>query len=242
MSYVIGIDVWEGAQDIEEQVLIDAGVAYLIVRMNSITGDVHLDDNFHTQWQQGEKFIRWPYYVYSPWESPANNYAFMKENMPAGCKTVSPDIEVKMDGLTPTRYADMIGEFLELSCQSWHTVIYTGGWFLPLIARWPSNLEYWWGRYPYAVYPPQKTYITWPELTAKVNALSWAPGKAPGLIRLWQCSGDRWILPGTANRPMDINLWPGTVAELAAWVGQDVPERALTVEQRLRRLEEMHGL
>jgi hypothetical protein len=31
-------------------------------------------------------------------------------------------------------------------------------------------------------------------------------------------TADRYILPGCADRPIDINIWNGTLEELKAWV------------------------
>ena len=61
------------------------------------------------------------------------------------------------------------------------------------------------------------TYIGWDTLKAKVNALGWwiAGVKIPGPCALWQCSGDRYIPPGTV-RTLDINVFNGTVEQMIA--------------------------
>ena len=49
-----------------------------------------------------------------------------------------------------------------------------------------------------------------------------AAGSAPGPVRMWQITADRYKLPGCAGRSIDINLFRGTMDEFRAWVGEDV--------------------
>jgi len=72
-----------------------------------------------------------------------------------------------------------------------------------------------------------------------ISQLQWPPvnaNKCPGTIRLWQCSGDRIIVPGS-NQAMDISVFPGTVNDLRAWVGYTPVQAAPTLEQRVAALE-----
>jgi hypothetical protein len=110
-------------------------------------------------------------------------------------------------------------------------------WFLTYLSYWPKNVDYWWARYPYMLYPDTKTFITWEKIQSTINALGWNPDPkklCPGTVKLWQCSADRYYLPGTNNRAMDINVFNGTTAELSAWWGASAP---LTLSQRVSILE-----
>lgn len=127
MNYVFGIDAWEGSLDIDEVALKAGGVAFIIPRLNDVNGALHLDANFHAQWKQAEDFLRFPYFVYSPWEGAATNFGFLAAHMPAGCTRVAVDVELKKDGLTPTAYANNLALFLSYCNQSgYRPVVYTG--------------------------------------------------------------------------------------------------------------------
>ncbi len=65
--------------------------------------------------------------------------------------------------------------------------------------------------------------VTWAELNQQIAATSWNPGRTPGPCRVWQISGDRLILPGSADRPIDINIFNGTLAELEDYAGMKYP-------------------
>jgi GH25 family lysozyme M1 (1,4-beta-N-acetylmuramidase) len=241
--YVLGIDVWEGNLNIDEPTVKAGGVDFVSVRMNDMNGGHHMDTNFLTQWIEAAPFIRWPYFVYNPWVSGAINYEFMADHMPVGCKVVMPDVEVKYSEITPEEYARQVKAYLALTKRYWKPLLYTGKWFESYLSEWPHDVEYCWARYPYVFRPSGRINMTWEDLYKQVQDYPWQPqANPPGPVRVWQISGDRLLLPGCANRPMDILLWNGTVDELAAWAGQSVPERTPTVEQRLRRLEVMHGL
>ena len=167
--------------------------------------------------------------------------------MPAEAKHVSLDIEVNYPGYAPAEYARQVSGFVNLCAAKWSIDIYTGAWFLPYLSAWPTNRDYWYARYPYGFYPAGREYWTWEQLKLKLNAAPWEPGTTvPGKCRLWQISGDRLILPGTADRAMDINVFNGTLAELEAYAGMKFPGvppvippviLPLTVEQRVDRLE-----
>lgn len=236
--FIIGVDVWEGSLEIDEPLITAAGVKFFIVRMNDISGGTHPDANFLNQWAQVENFIRLPYFVYNPWETAIQNFNFLAAHMPAGVKRVAIDIELKYAALPPSAYASAISHFIGMVKNLWQVVIYTGEWFIPYLSSWPTE-DYWWGQYPYVLYPPAKVEISWVDLTTKINALPFTAGyKAPGPVRLWQCTADRYILPGCAGRPIDINVWPGTLEELQTWAGYVPPvPPAPTLEQRVTALE-----
>lgn len=184
-----------------------------------------MDANFTNQWAQATSFLRAGYFVYNPWVTGIENYDWLMRNLPTST-IVFPDVEVIKPNYSKEIYADEVQDFHNHLSAAIHDVDYTGGWFLSLLAHWP-NMEYWWARYPYALCPQgDKVFWTWGDFRQKANVYGFHPdpGKqCPGTPILWQCSGDKVILPGTANRPMDLSLWNGTLAELEAWWGASMP-------------------
>ena len=224
---ILGLDVWEGSLEINEQLLLENGVRYLIPRLNDMNGGHHLDGNFYSQWDQSAGFLRTPYFVYNPWVSGAENAKWLLANLPRNApRRLFVDIEVRKDGYSPDVYANEVQEFIDiLLAEGFKPCIYTGAWFLPCLSRWPSNVDYWWARYPYDLYPPVATPISWQDLSAKVELVGWYPDPmhiCPGTVRLWQCSADRYIPSGT-ERATDINAWNGTLEELEDWWGVKFP-------------------
>lgn len=247
-NYVLGVDVWEGSLEIDEPLLAAEDVKFFVIRLNDMNGGHHLDQNFKAQWDQAANFIRFPYFVYNPWVDGQQNFNFLAAHMPAGCKRVAIDIEVKYSGITPSKYSSDVFQFISLVKNLWKPAIYTGEWFLSYLSNWPKE-DYWWGQYPYSLYPAQKTAISWDELKAKLNVTPFTSGyKAPGPVKLWQCTAERYIMPGCSSRPIDINVWPGTLAELELWTGQmfpvpvshpvyPSPEWGAWMEERMDKLE-----
>lgn len=222
-NYCLGVDVWEGALDIDEVLLKSGGVSFITIRINDTAGGLHMDTGFAAQWAQAAGFARAPYYVHTPWATPEQNFAFLSANVPASVKRVFIDKELQRNDQDASREAGDFETFLRLCEARWDVTIYTGGWFAPYLSAWPARFDYWWARYPYALYPTNTTTISWDALKAKLAALVWSPGAAPGPVKIWQCSGDRFILPGTAGRPMDINIFNGTADQLRAYFAEDVP-------------------
>jgi GH25 family lysozyme M1 (1,4-beta-N-acetylmuramidase) len=221
-EYVYGVDVWEGSLDVDEGILKEAGVEFVIVRLNDMRGGHRVDRNFVRQWVQCDQFIRWPYFVYNPWVNGRTNFEFLAKNAPE-CGAVSIDIEVRYTGYSPVTYAAQVAAFLKLAGAKWNINIYTGQWFLPYLSTWPANYEYWWAQYPYALYPSTRTRISWPALVDRIAALKLFPVRSPGACRLRQVTADRYVLPGCQDRPVDINVWNGTLEELRAWAGGNPP-------------------
>lgn len=61
-NYLIGLDVWEGnLGEIDEALLKQEGVKYIITRLNSMNGGHRLDRSFYKQWEESAGFVRWPY-------------------------------------------------------------------------------------------------------------------------------------------------------------------------------------
>ena len=234
MNYILGADLWEGNPVIDEPTLKAAGVAFMIVRLNDINGGLHKDVNFDVQWAQAAPFIRWPYFVYNPWVSGQQNFDWLANNIPNDACAVSIDIEVSKPGYSPHDYATQTGIFRSLVAQHWNHDTYTGGGYIALLDKWPVT-DYWWARWPFIVYPPQRENWTWEKLKGVIDSMTWNPGNTPGPCKLWQITGDRLILPGCGGTCVDINIWNGTLDELRAFAGY-VP--VLTLEERVTALED----
>jgi hypothetical protein len=226
MSEII-IDTWEGSGDINEQALVAEGVVGDIVRLNSMAGGHHIDAYFKTQWEQARAFIlRSIYFVYNPWVNGLANWQWMKANIPSDCPPrIFPDIEVAYKGYSPSTYAKEVDYFINKCLDSGYLPCdYTGYGFLSLLNPWPKT-DYMWARYPYSVMPSISVH-TWADLKAKLSAVKFSDADlfgtahvSPGPVKLWQISGDKWILPGCAGKAIDISIWNGSLDELKAWWG-----------------------
>lgn len=220
------IDTWEGQPKLPLDQLTSGNVAGVIMRLNDMKGGHHLDTLFTETWDYYKDFLRAPYFVYNPWVSGTANYAWLRDHMPEGCPCVMADIEVRYTDYSPDAYASQVADFISLAALKWTTKIYTGQWFLPYLSFWPKNVGYWWAQYPYSMYPSSSGPVTWEQLRAMIKVLKWPPVNAstsPATVELWQCSGDRLILPGS-TRSVDINLFPGSFNQLKAWLGYPLEE------------------
>lgn len=234
---IAGIDTWEGQLEIDEIVLKANDVQFIIPRLNSISGGHHKDELFDKQWSEAAGFYRAPYMVYNPWVSGTVNATWLLDNLPKeGVTRVFADIEVKKDDYSPELYAIEVEKFIAQVSKYYLPTIYTGGWFLNVLSYWPK-CDYWWARYPYYLYPSTATFITWPDLYSRINYVGWNPDPkkvCPGEVKLWQCTADRYYLPGTSNRVVDVNVSNMKPEEFSAWWGAKAP---LTITQRLSILE-----
>ncbi len=227
-EFQIILDVWEGSLDIEENVLLDAGVVGLFPRINDISGGHHGDENFPVQWKQAKPFpVRVPYFVYNPWVLGRANFEYLASKMPKDAGAVMLDIEVKYTGYSSKRYADEVQIFTDLCEKNWVSFIYTGSWFYSFLSYWP-DADYCIARYPYSLYPAKTEKWTWEQVKSILLKTKWYPGLPPNTqngvlpgdrVRLWQCSGDRLILPGTKGKPIDIIVYPGSQDNLVNWLG-----------------------
>jgi hypothetical protein len=207
-KYSLGIDTWEGSLDIDEKTIKIGGVEYIIIRMNDTVGGIHLDSNFKKQWEESSGFGRLPYVVIAPWIYADAQAKFIVDNMPQGCKKVVLDVELHYNE-TPAQYSALLKKIISLLKLAGITaIIYTAQWCLPFLSEWPKENYYWWAAYINALYPNSRINITWEEAKKIISQINWLTYKAPGIIVMWQCGADRWILPGTANRAMDINIIP----------------------------------
>jgi hypothetical protein len=225
----IVIDNWEGSGDIDEPTIVDNNVAGVITRINDIQGGLHLDTNFIRQWGQNAAFqLQSVYSVYNPWVDGATNWLWLKSQLPSNCPArIFIDVEVRYSGTyLPSTYASQVDWLINAALDKGYTPsIYTGYGYLGLLSLWRKNIDYWWARYPF-VTMPSRTPHTWEDLWTKLRMVNFATADlvgashvSPGPVKLWQLSGDAWILPGCAGHAMDISIWPGTLDELKTWWG-----------------------
>jgi len=235
-NYTLGIDAWEGSLEINEAEFRKGGVEFAFIRINDMNGGHHKDTGFDKQWAEATDFIRAPYFVYNPWVSGSANYSYLRSILPAGVTTVALDVEVKYVGYSATTYAQEVEKCIHyMRSAGIFPIIYTAQWFLPYLAYWLNYIEYWWARYPTALYPTATTTLTWDALKTKLASIAWYPaatGVVPGPCALWQCSADRYILPGT-TRTLDINVFNGSAQDMIA--RYKFPD--LQVPLRLRKVE-----
>ena len=219
---LIGYDYWEGNPDVDEAQIASV-VKFVSIRLNDMNGGHHMDQLFTKHWSEAVNFPRFFYFVYNPWKDGLGNWNWMKANMPTdGPKRFAVDIEVRYANYSPSTYAQQVDWFLSKAIsEGMKPVVYTGNWFLEYLSSWRNDVDYWWARYPNAA-QPLTTPSTFDALVARMNGLTWAPGSAPGPVKLWQVS-DKWQLPGTGTHAVDINLWNGTYQELLAWIDGTPP-------------------
>jgi GH25 family lysozyme M1 (1,4-beta-N-acetylmuramidase) len=245
--YSIVLDSWE-ASDMDVSQLLAGGVAGMIVRLNDMNGGHHIDSKFADNMLKAKQFpTHGIYFVYNPWVSGAANFDWLVKNVPADyAGRMFYDIEVRYPGYSTDTYAKHVEAFLALGKSRWNQTIYTGAWFLSTLSRWPiTGVDYWWAAYP-DVFNTGKA-ISWLDFDNILAKLTYAYNGAacPGglsKISLWQCSGGGIKLPGM-NKPMDVNVFPGSLETLKVWMGSSsttttVPVPVVkTVQQMLEDLE-----
>lgn len=239
-KYVYVADIWEGQGPIDEIIMYNGGVKGFIIRLNDMNGGHHKDTAFDQSWAETRNLLRMPYFVYNPWVSGTENFNWLLANCPPEARTVAVDIEVAYSAVSPQEYTNQVNQFLALASPRWGIKIYTGGGYLGLLSVWPKNYDYWFARWPSALYPTGVETWTWDKFSSVANTLDWNtwvgtgnPNAAKiGPVKLWQATGDRLILPGT-NRILDVSLWNGTEAELAYWFGYTTS----SLEDRVKYLE-----
>lgn len=234
-EYQIILDAWEGSGDMDEPLLVSENASAMISRINSMAGGHHDDDTFASQWIQNKVFpLRSIYFVYNPWVNGLANWQWLQPKIPSDCpKRIFIDVEVKYPNYSTSTYAKEVDTFLTKCDQAGYwPCIYTGYGYLELMNPWPNTRDYWWARYLYATMP-SRTPHTWDDLKAKLEATDFNDSDyfsskhvCPGFVKLWQVSGDKWILPGCAGHAMDISIWNGDLASLKEWwgVGEEEPE------------------
>jgi GH25 family lysozyme M1 (1,4-beta-N-acetylmuramidase) len=222
------VDAWEG-NDIDATMLKDNGVGAVILRLNDMNGGHHLDKRFTEAWTEaGEAgIVRAPYFVYNPWATSLENFNWLKANKPVNTNTIAIDIEVIKSGYSPRVYSENIVDFLDRCDHAgWRTIIYTGAWFLPYLSVWP-NTEYWWAQYPHP-----DTYLkgttTWDQLRndLKVLTVPFNTTAIPGVLKMWQFTGDYLTLPGSTNK-IDANVFYGTSEDLAKYFASNPEDSSI---------------
>jgi hypothetical protein len=261
MNYSLVVDTWLGQGPVDAAKLIAGGVAGGIARLNSCNGVLALDSSFAAAWKGYEALpARGLYFVWHPDYTAQQNFDFLKANAPADCTAFFGDVEIAPLSHDGGFVAAQLAAFVVLF-KAWKPnallAIYTGGWFVPVVNYWPTTLDYWYSRYPYALYPdPNNTGIvmakTWDWVRSTIDAFDAAQVKLGssawnwmltgsngansfkiGPVKLWQAMADHVILPGS-DHIIDVNIFPGTVADLKAWFRMPV---VLTLEQRVAALE-----
>lgn len=212
------VDVWEGSLEIDEDLLKKNGVAGIGIRLNDMNGGHHMDTGFIKQWAEAVNFVRFPYFVYNPWVDGKTNYDWLAAHMPAEATSVAVDVEVIRTGYAPATYAGELEKFRLLCAAKWKMIIYTAQWVLPYLSKWPW-VDYWWAQYPL----PSIYFAgidTWDELKAALDFTSkpFNYGVIPGILKMWQISGDYFMLPGSL-RKLDLNIFYGTEDDLRSYFG-----------------------
>ena len=223
--FQILLDIWEGNPDLNVAELKAAGVAGLIVRLNDMNGGHHMDERFAQDWATALQFpVQSIYFVYNPWVSGRANFDWLVAHLPSdfGNRRLLIDTEVKYPGYSPDVYAKETGIFYGLVGGRYPQAIYTGEWFLPLVAKWPGDIDYWWAAYPDAL----QGHKSWESFKAAVEKMVYAnwTKAAPGPAKLWQCSGGGNVLPGFGKHGVDISIFLGSLKELKQWINPNPSE------------------
>lgn len=113
------------------------------------------------------------------------------------------------------------------------TVLYTRTSFINSYARpmlkWCGNYPLWLAHYPYA---NGRIAVSWEEFKEKHLPQISGPDLPQGCTdwRIWQFSGDKFLLPGVFSdaagkvlSPLDVNFWNGTIGELHTFAGVNLP-------------------
>jgi hypothetical protein len=218
------VDIWEGNTGLEPEKLLANGVKGMIIRINDISGGLHIDARFNENLAIAKMFpVYGIYFVYNPWVSGQTNYNWLISKLPTDFHyRIFVDIEVVYSGYSPVTYATEVATFLAMLSNKYLVSPYTGQWFLSYLAYWSSTLDYWWAAYPTALNYCQ----TWEDYRKILDTLPFAFNKSycPGRVVLWQSSGDLVkALPGFGGRPVDVNVFLGTLQDLQIWFGVNDP-------------------
>ena len=232
-QYLLGVDIWDGQGIMDFPALEAGGVSVAFIRLNNMAGGHHPDEMFNNYWNAPTNVIKIPYFVYNPWVTGQANYDYLAAHMPANAKAVMIDIEVKMTGYAPATYAAQVEIFKNLVKTKWNTIIYTAEWFLSNLSYWPTDVVYHWAQYPSTLYTAMT--ITWDRMRELLIPLSTPSNAArcPGTVKVWQCSADRIVLPGSANR-MDVNVIYMSLPELQQFAGVTVENPGPAIKHLLQ--------
>lgn len=225
-EYQIILDIWEGNPNIDINILKYNSITGLIVRLNNMSGGHHMDKMFNQSWQLAQQFpVNAVYFVYNPWVSGTENFNWLYSHLPVNyTQRLFADIEVSMAGYPFATYANEVQIFFNLCKGKFPASPYTGEWFLHMLSYWPKDLEYWWAAYPSIFWPIPSQAISWDEFKYRLTTVNFAYNQAssPGVVKLWQCSGDQIKLPGGNGHPIDVNIFPGNLNDLSNWFNMNV--------------------
>ena len=125
-------------------------------------------------------------------------------------------------------------------------LIYTRATFVQQYAqpmlKWMAGWDLWLAHYPY---PRGRATLTWTDLLTRHMPRIAGPNLPDGCKswKMWQFSGDRFVLPGTGGSPINLSMFNGTLDDLRAWCGMK-PEKGevgpVSVEEKVRVLWEAH--
>ena len=243
-NYQLLVDAYE-AETIKEDELTANNVAGVIIRLNHIGDRHHLDENFTAQWAETGTagLLRIPFFIYSPWVDGQANYEWLVKHMPYEAGAVMVGIVVADHDYSPDIYAAEVARFCELVSSRWNFMIYTGEGYLDMLNTWPTKVDYWWAQYPFSLYPNTPEHWTWGQVRGRIDVL---PGptnldKVPGVCWMWQATGERLIVPG-CDKPIAVDVFPGTLDELKAWVNEKDHGNPDFVEEQTQPFEgvELH--
>ena len=215
------VDIWEGQPNVDFQILKDNGIVGIIIAINKYTGALQFDSEFVKRYNQALSmgFSVIPYMVYSPYHTAQEYANWLFANIPSSAKAVAIDTEIGKAGYSSDAYATEYAKFISIIKEKLHVVIYTGEGFLNLLAHWPDE-EYYWAEYPSVFYPVEQVW-TWDKVRTMLKGFDGPLNrdKVPSeKLLIWQCSGDRLILPGSP-RPIDVDVFFGSLDDLQQFAG-----------------------
>ena len=223
------IDIWEGNKNLDPAALKAGGAKGVVIRLNDMQGGHHKDALFDSLWAMFSGTNRAIYFVYNPWVTGATNLDWLLANMPPLYRgRIFVDVEVKYDGTDATSYAAEVQYLVDRLKYTNPVTIYTGAGYIGLLRTWPKK-GFWWAQYLNLV-QHEPFITTWADLDARIATLPDYPSnkaQCPGAVEMWQIS-DHLILPGCGLKTVDINIYYGTEAELAAYFGNNGGSTTMT--------------
>jgi len=121
-------------------------------------------------------------------------------------------------------------------------VVYTRASFVrdyaPQMSAWLPAYPLWLAYYPYK---SGKVRLTWEKMLREYAPAIPAPAIPPGCSdwRLWQFSGDKFILPG-AQTALDLNFFNGSLQDMQVWLGQPITPHQPSDKEKLAALWQAH--
>ena len=265
---ILGIDVSSYQPNVDYNLLYSKGVRFVIIKATQGTylRDKTIDSHFQAAQKAGMMIGFYHWHDPSKWDaSQADYYLSTVEQYKYHftCLDVeqfwsdwstwprSPQV-----GFTPNRISEsartIANRLKEQTARP--VVIYTRPTFImdyasPML-EWINDFPVWYATYPFKAGGES---LSWEEFALRLpdptRTGPFFPTRFPAIKRtwlFWQFTGDKFTLPGCASA-LDVNYFNGDLPALHKFCGV-VPEEevqpALTVEQRLSRLENLvtsHG-